>query len=227
MKIQRNKEDWFWANFKYERVPTFCFICGVIGHSEKLCHKLFEESRETIVKPYGMFMKAPDRRNNRQIGARWLKDNMAQPLVKKSGDTTEMSNQSKNVNDTRISEVAMDNGENYGNRMRDMVLRNDKGGKGVIIGETGEETGNLNSATRLVIFENKRRRTEEDLLLGQSDSNVGHNILPMDINMETVNKGSNYVMDHDLGRTEEILEEENGSKNGFVAGTHIGALQEL
>lgn len=65
MKIHRNKEDWFLANFKYERVTTFCFICSVVGHSEKYCHKLFEESLETIPKPHGLFMKAPDRRSNK------------------------------------------------------------------------------------------------------------------------------------------------------------------
>ncbi|KAM6553201.1 hypothetical protein CsatB_013963 [Cannabis sativa] len=85
MKIYKNNEEWYWANFKYERVPTFCFICGVIvgiyfttildlltiiGHSEKFCHRLFEESLESIVKSYGLFMKAPDRKQHRQIGAR-------------------------------------------------------------------------------------------------------------------------------------------------------------
>ncbi|KAK1377772.1 hypothetical protein POM88_024516 [Heracleum sosnowskyi] len=134
---------------------------------------------------------------------------MAQPLMKNSGDMTEMSNQSKNVHDTRISDAVMDNGENYGSEIRDLVLRNDKGGKGVIIGETVGKISNLNSSAGLVIFENKRRRTEDEFLLGQSDSNMGHNKLLMDTNMETVNKEGNYVMDHDLGRTEEILEEEN------------------
>lgn len=81
MKIFYKKEEWLWANFKYERIPTFCFICGVIGHSEKFCHKLFDAPEETIARPYGLFMKAPDRRNNKQIGARWLRDSMAQPLT--------------------------------------------------------------------------------------------------------------------------------------------------
>lgn len=38
MKINRNKEEWFWANFKYERVPTFCSICGIVGHADRFCH---------------------------------------------------------------------------------------------------------------------------------------------------------------------------------------------
>lgn len=42
MKIKKADGDWFWADFKYERLPTFCFICRIIGHAEKFCPKLFE-----------------------------------------------------------------------------------------------------------------------------------------------------------------------------------------
>lgn len=37
MKLKRNVEQWSWVNFKYEAIPTFCFICGIIGHNEKFC----------------------------------------------------------------------------------------------------------------------------------------------------------------------------------------------
>ncbi|KAK1399253.1 hypothetical protein POM88_009116 [Heracleum sosnowskyi] len=47
---------------------------------ERFCDKLFDEPLKTIAKPYGFFMKAPNCWNNRQIGARCLRDNMAQPL---------------------------------------------------------------------------------------------------------------------------------------------------
>ncbi|XP_062089189.1 uncharacterized protein LOC133795749 [Humulus lupulus] len=81
MKIFYTKVDFFWVEFKYERVPTFCFICGIVGHSEKFCHQFFDAPEETLSKPYGLFMKAPDRRPNKQIGAKWLRDSMARPLV--------------------------------------------------------------------------------------------------------------------------------------------------
>lgn len=44
MKIKMAGNDWFWVNFKYENVPSFCFICGIIGHSERFCGQLFEKS---------------------------------------------------------------------------------------------------------------------------------------------------------------------------------------
>lgn len=34
MKIRKDGDEWFRINFKYDNVPTFCFICGLIGHSE-------------------------------------------------------------------------------------------------------------------------------------------------------------------------------------------------
>lgn len=53
MKLRKNADLWCWVNFKYEGVPTFCFICGLIGHSDKLCEKLFETSEGIMKKPYG------------------------------------------------------------------------------------------------------------------------------------------------------------------------------
>lgn len=66
MKIKRIG-DYFWVNFMYENVPTFCFICGIIGHSEKFCSKLFEVLENKVVKPYGAWMRAPFRRQVKPI----------------------------------------------------------------------------------------------------------------------------------------------------------------
>uniref|UniRef100_A0A803PEU0 CCHC-type domain-containing protein n=1 Tax=Cannabis sativa TaxID=3483 RepID=A0A803PEU0_CANSA len=67
-------EDGFWVEFKYEYIPTFCFICGIIGHSEKFCPTLFDTPAEKIVKPYGVWMRAQPRRKNNLVGCQWLRD---------------------------------------------------------------------------------------------------------------------------------------------------------
>lgn len=72
MKIRKTGDEWLWINFKYENVPTFCFICGLLGHSERYCGRLFDTPEHEIVKPYGIWMRAPLRRQTKLIGERWL-----------------------------------------------------------------------------------------------------------------------------------------------------------
>lgn len=56
------RDDWFWVNFKYEHVPTFYFICGLLGHAEKFCSRIFAMPLNEIVKSYGPCMKVVPRR---------------------------------------------------------------------------------------------------------------------------------------------------------------------
>lgn len=62
MKVRKTRDEWYWINFKYENVPTFCFICGLLGHSEKFCSRLFDTPEEEIIKAYGAWMRAPFKR---------------------------------------------------------------------------------------------------------------------------------------------------------------------
>uniref|UniRef100_A0A803QNA4 Uncharacterized protein n=1 Tax=Cannabis sativa TaxID=3483 RepID=A0A803QNA4_CANSA len=77
MKLKKEDGDWLWTNFKYEFIPTFCFICGIIGHSERFCSRLYETPLELIEKPYGIWMKAEPQRKNKLIRARWLRTGTA------------------------------------------------------------------------------------------------------------------------------------------------------
>lgn len=42
MKLKKAGGEWLWINFKYERLTSFCFYCGIIGHSDKFCETLFD-----------------------------------------------------------------------------------------------------------------------------------------------------------------------------------------
>lgn len=56
---------------KYERLPTYCFICGLIGHAEKYCPQQFDIDDDSFVKPFGPELRATGRRPPVQCD-RWL-----------------------------------------------------------------------------------------------------------------------------------------------------------
>lgn len=74
MKVRKSGDEWQWINFKYENVLSFCFICGILGHSEKFCSLLFDTPETEIIKSYGAWMRAPFRKQTRLIGSKWLRN---------------------------------------------------------------------------------------------------------------------------------------------------------
>lgn len=63
MKIKKARGDCSWVNFKYDRLPSFCFFCGIIGHSDKFCKKFFEFPDKSVEKMFGPWLRAPSRRS--------------------------------------------------------------------------------------------------------------------------------------------------------------------
>ena len=61
-------------DFKYEWLNTFCFICGLLGHTERNCHLLYEDVDGQVTKPYGSWMKAPTRKGMMNSGERRLRN---------------------------------------------------------------------------------------------------------------------------------------------------------
>lgn len=75
LKIKREGEGWNWLNFKYERLGTFCFVCGILGHSERDCNIVYENSDKVIEKAYGLWLRAPPKNAAKlNTGAKWLRN---------------------------------------------------------------------------------------------------------------------------------------------------------
>ncbi|CAI9777924.1 unnamed protein product [Fraxinus pennsylvanica] len=113
MKLRKLGGEWIWVTFKYEKLPTFCFICGIIGHADSSCEKLYDAQGREIERPYGLFLKAPSRNVSASDGERWLCSSSAEDSSSKYG---------KDVNDAINEEISMQEGEN-----RSAVIK----GKGV------------------------------------------------------------------------------------------------
>lgn len=61
IKIKNGKGEVITLECKYERLPTYCFYCGIIGHSERFCVKLFESSNAGTKRTYGPELRAGGR----------------------------------------------------------------------------------------------------------------------------------------------------------------------
>lgn len=74
MKIKREGGSWSWINFKYERLSTFCFVCGIIGHTERECNVVYANPGKEVERAYGVWLRAPNRGVKNNSGSRWLRN---------------------------------------------------------------------------------------------------------------------------------------------------------
>ncbi|XXG86088.1 hypothetical protein AAC387_Pa11g1054 [Persea americana] len=126
MRIKKVGGEWTWIVFKYERLNIFCFICELLGHTEQQCPKMYECSTGEMVKAYGHWMKAPNRRNQMNSGERWLRSTPPEELGMENGN---------NVESAVAMAVDAVIATNLGNILR---TRGDGGADGGIVGSNKE-----------------------------------------------------------------------------------------
>ncbi|KAL8528879.1 hypothetical protein ACS0TY_006375 [Phlomoides rotata] len=83
-KISQKHGEPFLVHFMYEKLGTFCFVCGLFGHTENFCKVRYESSEVEPKRDWGLFLKAPDRGGRQVVGNRWLRES---PVEGSRGDT--------------------------------------------------------------------------------------------------------------------------------------------
>ncbi|XP_074342618.1 uncharacterized protein LOC141680232 [Apium graveolens] len=121
MKIKREGSEWSWVSFKYDRLSTFCFVCGILVHSDRDCGVVYAKPDNDIQRAYGTWLRAPVRGgNNQNLGAKWVRnigestqtwttygEKDTQPSDAQGGDRTEARFMEV---DGKINEILRDDG---------------------------------------------------------------------------------------------------------------------
>lgn len=47
--------------FKYERLGVFCYLCGLLGHTDDLCDKIFDLEEDNGERGWGTYLKTDTR----------------------------------------------------------------------------------------------------------------------------------------------------------------------
>ncbi|KAI7981836.1 Uncharacterized protein LOK49_Contig11G00008 [Camellia lanceoleosa] len=70
MKITLGQKDPVWLSFKYERLPNFCFACGILGHNQRECDlKLIgQHAPGGSEVQYGSWLRADNVFGQRRLG---------------------------------------------------------------------------------------------------------------------------------------------------------------
>lgn len=90
MRIKKLGSDWNILRFKYERLPNFCFYCGIIGHSDKFCELKFEANSDQRDLKFDISIRATMKLILSKPGERWLSNPMGLGKSTASNQTTDM-----------------------------------------------------------------------------------------------------------------------------------------
>lgn len=73
-KICKKDKTEIMVNYKYEKLGDFCFVCGMLSHTKRVCQKKLEAGAEEIVKDWGPSLRAQPRRMTGGNLSKWLRE---------------------------------------------------------------------------------------------------------------------------------------------------------
>lgn len=59
---------------KYEKLGDFCFVCGLLSHTERFCKKKLEGDGVTVTREWGGWLRAPPKRGAGGSKSKWLRE---------------------------------------------------------------------------------------------------------------------------------------------------------
>ncbi|KAL8533483.1 hypothetical protein ACS0TY_009761 [Phlomoides rotata] len=73
-KIAQKSGEPFLVTFKYKKLGLFCFVCGILGHTENFYEVRYTSSEVEPKREWGPFLKAPEKGTRRVVSNRWLRE---------------------------------------------------------------------------------------------------------------------------------------------------------
>lgn len=183
MKIKREGTEGSWINFKYERLSTFCFVCGRLGHSERECNVVYANPDKIVARAYGTWLRAPSKNASMNTVSRWLRNtgdggNAWSPDMPFSGSANTSTDGVGGNYATRFMEVdgvvTEINGDRDGINVKSRVSREvDTGNQ--FENQLENFMGGKGGGKEIEITDSKRKRVEEILtgdFIGENDTQI-------------------------------------------------------
>jgi hypothetical protein len=100
-RVKNQGGAWCIVNFKYEKLGVFCFVCGILGHSENRCATRFSLVDDDGVRAWSKDLRAEPRRRGGRQKSRWLMEDNGGRTVSEETQSQAHVSDNEQVDPTR------------------------------------------------------------------------------------------------------------------------------